>query len=229
MAEYTKEQPCGGWTHHLTRIFLRAAANQAGESHCTRNLATKGCVWRKEMVYLCSYVFPRVYQICRKIKLSLRTTVCLKKYRKCLCLTFIHSQMIPWQCLFLQPPTPPQECFRALDFPGFGDRWETWAARQAGNTHTQHWTCAFCHGWLGTLKSEEQEMMLAGSDCMSERSAQGCDAVAVALSMDLLQLCHCPCTTHRTSCLGRSVISLSPPLHMDKRWSLCFWLRRFNI
>lgn len=74
------------------------------------------------MVYLCSYVFPRVYQICRKIKLSLRTTVCLKKYRKCLCLTFRHSQMIPWQCLFSQPPTPPQPCFGALDFPGLGDR-----------------------------------------------------------------------------------------------------------
>lgn len=74
------------------------------------------------MVCLCSYVFPRVYQICRKIKLSLRTTVGLKKYRKCLCLTFRHSQMIPWQCLFLQPPAPPQQRFRALHFPGPGDR-----------------------------------------------------------------------------------------------------------
>lgn len=108
------------------------------------------------MVCLCSYVFLRVYQIGRKIKLSLRTTVRLQKYRKCLCLTFIHNQKILWQCLFVQPLTPSQECFGALAFP------EVWGqvrnmSRQAGDTFSiAHLPCV--NGFSSTLRSKEMEM-----------------------------------------------------------------------
>lgn len=57
--------------------------------------------------------FLRVYRVGRKIRLSLRTTAHLQKYRKCLGLTFAHKQKIPWQWLFLQPLTLAQECFGA--------------------------------------------------------------------------------------------------------------------